>query len=185
MFREDKEHCLLDSVEKMSPPLNPVFKLAVAHGVLASIRLHISRNDALDARDETGQTPLMIAAKKNRAEACRLLLDAGADRSLVDLNGFTAQDLARAAGAQNALAVFTLPAYEGQSPYVAEPVKMSDASGSTSPALASPSSTNTNAALEDTDDGSWTPLEEKPPPEDSPGLRELALEAQAKMSAHC
>lgn len=184
MFREDKEHCLLDSVEKMSPPLNPVFKLAVAHGVLASIRLHISRNDALDARDETGQTPLMIAAKKNRAEACRLLLDAGADRSLVDLNGFTAQDLARAAGAQNALAVFTLPAYEGQSPYVAEPVKMSDASGSTSPALASPSSTNTNAALEDTDDGSWTPLEEKPPPEDSPGLRELALEAQAKMSAH-
>lgn len=110
MFREDKEHYLLDSVEKMSPPLNPVFKLAVAHGVLASIRLHISRNDVLDARDETGQTPLMIAARKNRAEACRLLLDAGADRSLVDMNGFTAQDLARAAGAQDALAVFALPA---------------------------------------------------------------------------
>lgn len=184
MFREDKERYPLDSAEKRPHLLNPAFKLAVSLGVLASIRLHISRNDALDARDETGQTLLMIAAKKNRADACRLLLDAGADRSLLDLNGFTAEDLARAAGAQDALAVFVLPSYEGQSPYVAEPVTLSDASGSTSMPLASPSSTNTNAVPEDSEDGSWTPLEEKPPPKDSPGLRELALGAQAKMSAH-
>lgn len=93
MFREDKERYPLESVGERFPTLNPAFKLAVTHGALASIRLHINRNDALDARDETGQTLLMIAAKKNKAEACRLLLDAGADRSLVDLNGFTAQDL--------------------------------------------------------------------------------------------
>lgn len=105
MFRENKESCPLGSVEKRLLPLNSAFKLAVTHGVLASIRLHISRNDSLDARDEAGQTPLMIAARKNRAEACRLLLYAGADESLVDSNGCTALDLALAAGAHETLAV--------------------------------------------------------------------------------
>lgn len=184
MFREDKERYPLDSVEERLPLLNPAFKLAVSLGVLASIRLHISRNDALNARDNTGQTLLMIAAKKNRAEACRLLLDAGADRSLVDLNGLTAQDLARDAGAHDTLAVFALPAYGRQSPLVAEPVKLSDTCGSAPIALSSPTSTNTNDAFEDADEGTWTPLEEKPPPKETPGLRELALGAQAKMSAH-
>ena len=64
MFRDDKESYPLGSVKKRPPQLNSAFKLAVSLGVLSSIRLHISRNDALDARDETGQTLLMIAAKK-------------------------------------------------------------------------------------------------------------------------
>lgn len=184
MFRDDKESYPLGSVKKRPPQLNSAFKLAVSLGVLSSIRLHISRNDALDARDETGQTLLMIAAKKNRAEACRLLLDAGADRSQVDLNGFTALDLALAAGAQETLEVFASHVHGGQSPSVAEPVSLRDVSDATLVAASSPPSTTTNAELEDSDDGSWTPIEEKPPPEDSPALRELARGAQAKLSAH-
>lgn len=184
MFREKTERYPLGSVEKRLLPLNSAFKLAATHGVLASIRLHISRNDSLDARDEAGQTPLMIAAKKNRAEACRLLLDAGADGSLVDLNGCTALDLALAAGAHETLAVFASHVHGGQSPSVAEPVSLRDVSDATLVAVSSPPSTTTNADLEDSDDGSWTPIEEKPPPEDSPALRELARGAQAKLSAH-
>lgn len=184
MFRDDKESYPLGSVKKGPPQLNSAFKLAVSLGVLSSIRLHISRNDALDARDETGQTLLMIAAKKNRAEACRLLLDAGADRSQVDLNGFTALDLALAAGAQETLEVFASHVHGGQSPSVAEPVSLRDVSDAALVAVSSPPSTTTNADLEDSADGSWTPIEEKPPPEDSPALRELARGAQAKLSAH-
>ena len=103
MFREDKTIAQPDAYASPTPSLNPAFKLAATHGVLASIRLHIDRKDFLDGRDSYGQTALMIASKKNHAEVCRLLIDAGADRTLVDSNGLTAQDLAAAAGAQNAL----------------------------------------------------------------------------------
>lgn len=184
MFRESKEPYPQDPVEKRLPQLNPAFKLAVSLGVLASIRLHVSRQDALDARDESGQTLLMIAAKKNRAEACHLLLEAGADRSLVDLNGRTALDLALEAGAQETVAVFALHARGGQSPSVAEPVGLRDEKDATLEALPLPPSATTNTALEESDDGLWTPLEEKPPPDDSPELREIAWAAHAKMSAH-
>ena len=184
MFREDKKRYPVGSEEKRLLPLNSAFKLAVTHGVLASIRLHISRNDSLDARDEAGQTPLMIAAKKNRSEACRLLLDAGADGSLVDLNGSTALDLALVAGAHETLAVFALHGAGNQSPYVTEPVPLPVVSSPTLIALSSSPSITTNAALENFDEGSWTPVEDKPPPEDFPALRELALAAQKMMSEH-
>lgn len=184
MFRENKGSCPLGSVEKRLLPLNSAFKLAVTHGVLASIRLHISRNDSLDARDEAGQTPLMIAARKNKAEACRLLLDAGADESLVDSNGCTALDLALAAGAHETLAVFASRCRGSQFPSVTEPVPLPVASSPTLVKLSSCPSTTTSAALEDSDEGSWTPVEEKPPPEDFPALRELARVAQTKMSEH-
>lgn len=184
MFRENKESCPLGSVEKRLLPLNSAFKLAVTHGVLASIRLHISRNDSLDARDEAGQTPLMIAARKNRAEACRLLLDAGADESLVDSNGCTALDLALAAGAHETLAVFASRCCGSQFPSVTEPVPLPVASSPTLVKLSSSPSTTTNAVLEGSDEDSWTPVEEKPPPEDLPALLELARAAQTKMSVH-
>lgn len=184
MFRKNKEHYQLGLEEKKPPQLNPAFKLAVSLGVLASIRLHISRNDALDARDEAGQTPLMIAAKKNRAEACRLLLDAGADISLVDLNGATALDMALAAGAQETLTVFALHAQGRQATSVDELDRLKSDNSETLDVHISPSSVNTNTTLQDSDDGLWTPIEEKAPPEDSPVLRELARGVQAKISAH-
>ena len=66
----------------------------------------------------------MIASKKNHAEVCRLLIDAGADRTLVDSNGLTAQDLAAAAGAQNSLRVLVESVYKEQLQAGIQPVEL-------------------------------------------------------------
>ena len=60
-------------------PLNRLFRMAVMAGVEDSVRLHIRRGDNFNARDDKGLTPLMIAASRNRASTCKLLLDSGAD----------------------------------------------------------------------------------------------------------
>ncbi|TXH88484.1 MAG: hypothetical protein E6Q78_10520 [Rhodoferax sp.] len=184
MFREEKERYARESKEESLPPLNSAFKLAASLGVLASLRMHISRNDALDARDALGQTPLMIAAKKNRSEACRLLLEAGADMSLIDLSGSTAMDLALAAGAQEAMAVFALFAQVAPVPSDTEPdtLHASGAPTFVEKPLALPVTANAN--LEGLDSDSWTPLDERPPPADIPTLRELASGAQRTLSTH-
>lgn len=182
MFREDKECNPRGSEEATPPLLNSTFKVAASLGVLASVRLHISRNDALDARDSMGQTPLMIAAKKNRAEVCRLLLDAGADKNLVDLNGYSAMELARSAGANETLAVFAL--YLLEAPSATESVteqKSDNVAPVEQPSILSASS---DFDLEVFDGGGWAPLEDKPPPEDIPNLQELARVAQTTLSRH-
>ena len=50
--------------------LNKLLKLAVSNGVESAIRLHIAKGDDLNARDEEGNTPLMIAARKKQTNAC-------------------------------------------------------------------------------------------------------------------
>ena len=64
--------------------LNRLFKIAIVAGVEASVKLHISRGDALNARDERGLTPLMIAASLGRSSVCQLLISSGANVSLRD-----------------------------------------------------------------------------------------------------
>jgi RNA polymerase primary sigma factor len=80
-------------------PLNRFFRLAVISGVESAVRLHIDRGDDLDARDHKGMTPLMLSAVHNRSTICKLLVDAGADTSLLDPSGKTALALAQSAGA--------------------------------------------------------------------------------------
>lgn len=72
-------------------------------GVESSVQLHIDRGDNLDARDDKGQTPLMLSAARNKAAICKLLLSAGADPNLVDPFGRTALGIAKAAGATEAV----------------------------------------------------------------------------------
>jgi RNA polymerase primary sigma factor len=84
--------------------LSRLLKLAVIGGVAPAVRLHIDRGDDLDARDEKGHSSLMIAAARNRAEICRILLEAGADPSLRDSSGLDAIGHARKAGACEAAA---------------------------------------------------------------------------------
>ena len=59
--------------------LNRLLKIAVANGVENAIKVHIAKGDDLNARDDAGNTPLMIAARKKQTNACRLLLENGAD----------------------------------------------------------------------------------------------------------
>jgi len=86
-------------------PLNRLFKMAVMAGVEDSVRLHIRRGDDVNARDDKGQTPLMIAASRNRAGTCKLLLDSGADAQLVNPAGLDALTLAKLAGAHDSATV--------------------------------------------------------------------------------
>ena len=84
--------------------LNRLFKVAIIMGIEGSVRLHINRGDDVNARDEKGMTPLMLAAHRNKASICRLLLDAGADRHSLDSLGRNALAIAMASGSSDAAA---------------------------------------------------------------------------------
>lgn len=91
---------------ELEQPLNRLLKLAVIAGVSSAVRIHIKRGDNLDARDERGLTPLMIAASKNKSEICKLLLEAGVNPLLVDLSGRNAFVIANSTGAtESAIAI--------------------------------------------------------------------------------
>lgn len=88
-------------------PLSRLLKLAVMAGVESAVRMHISRGDDLDARDPTGKTPLMLAAMRDRAAICTILLDAGVDPTLRDASGADALATAQTAGAAAAAAAIS------------------------------------------------------------------------------
>ena len=74
--------------------------MAIVAGVESAVRIHIERGDDLNARDFSGQTPLMLAAARNKPHICKMLLDAGADPLLGDPDGNDALFIANAAGAR-------------------------------------------------------------------------------------
>lgn len=82
--------------------LSRFLRMAVVTGVESAVQLHIDRGDNLNARDNKGQTLLMLSAARNKAAICKLLLSAGADPKLVDPLGRNALDIAQAAGALEA-----------------------------------------------------------------------------------
>jgi RNA polymerase primary sigma factor len=82
--------------------LNRLLKMAVVTGVENAVSIHIQRGDNLNARDDKGQTPLMLSAARNKAYICKLLLDAGANADLLDPVGRSALNIALAAGATDA-----------------------------------------------------------------------------------
>ncbi len=101
-------------------PLNGLLRIAALAGVETAVRLHADRGDDLDARDADGMTPLMLAASRNKAGVCALLLASGADASLTDPSGRSALDIAKAAGASEAVSVLSLPAPKAEEAAVAE-----------------------------------------------------------------
>lgn len=89
----------------VATPLHRTFKMAVWAGVESSVKLHIERGDSLEARDEHGQTPLMLAAARNKSHICKLLFDAGANPLATDPKGRLAMDCALEAKAIDAARV--------------------------------------------------------------------------------
>jgi RNA polymerase primary sigma factor len=79
--------------------------MAVVTGVESAVQIHINRGDDLNARDDKGQTPLMLSAARNKAAICKLLLAAGANTDLLDPLGRTALGIAQAAGALEAASI--------------------------------------------------------------------------------
>ena len=78
--------------------LNPLFKLAVLAGAEVVIRFHIGRGDDINAQDDDGRSPLLLAALRGNATACRLLLEAGANPLLADNEGKDALAVANTKG---------------------------------------------------------------------------------------
>lgn len=78
--------------------LAPYFRMAILTGVKDAVKLHIDRGLNVNASDEKGRTPLILAASKGYVEICRLLLDAGADPTIRDKDGKDAQALASSNG---------------------------------------------------------------------------------------
>lgn len=97
-------------------PLNQLLKMAVIAGVETAVKLHIRRGDDLNACDGAGLTPLMLAASRNKANICRLLLDAGVNPDLLDHAGRNALAIAHEAVAADAAAVIIKDANTRKAP---------------------------------------------------------------------
>lgn len=68
-------------------PLNPLFKMAILSGAESSIALHIRKGKDVNSIDDRGCSPLILAASRGYLKICKILLEAGADPFLRDLEG--------------------------------------------------------------------------------------------------
>jgi RNA polymerase primary sigma factor len=155
------------------PPLNRFLKIAVVAGVESAVQIHIDRGDDLNARDGNGLTPLMLSAARNKSAICKLLLDAGVDKDLVDSSGKTAHAIAVAAGAREAMAILVAAASEvldvdfPAPSFHVEDEELSESQGSS-----------------DFDLLGWEPEEVTSPPEGDPFVGQAARALQASISKH-
>ncbi len=171
----------------MKSILNKLLKIAVSNGVEAAIKVHIAKGDDLNARDDAGNTPLMIAAKKNNTNVCRLLLENGADPLLLDINGKDALTIASEMGAGETAALIQsfIPAQIEAG--------LTEEEADLTPAVKTEKQTEppvkeTKLAPElDQDEfdsewnvGDWEPEEDALPPEENP---EIALKVKAQQKA--
>lgn len=150
--------------------MNRLFKMAVTAGVESAVRLHIDRGDDPNGRDDKGLTPLMIAAARNKATICRLLLASKANPRLLDPLGRDALSIAQGAGASDAEAVLLLalaPTTEAQA--------VADAEVSAS---------NEGEDRDEFDLSGWTDEEEATAPPASNAQAPAAAAAQAVITSH-
>ena len=94
--------------DRLTPSIHRLFKMAIWAGAETAVKLHIARGDDPNARDDAGLTPLMIAAARNKAAICRLLIAAGADLAALDPCGRSALAIASLTGATQAVAIIEL-----------------------------------------------------------------------------
>jgi RNA polymerase primary sigma factor len=78
--------------------INLLLKMAVLGGIQEAVRLHIRRGEDINATDDRGRSPLLLAASKGHIETCRILLDAGADPFAMDNDGNDAIAIALSVG---------------------------------------------------------------------------------------
>jgi len=77
-----------------SSVISPLLKMASLAGVTATVQLHISRGDDVNACDRKGRTALMMAASRGHIEVCMLLIASGADLLAIDIEKKTALKIA-------------------------------------------------------------------------------------------
>lgn len=162
---------------KQGTTLNPTLRMAALAGVDTVVELHISRGEDLNARDGGGLTPLMLAASKNRASVCSLLVAGGADPALCDPAGRDALTIALSAGADGAAEVLLSfgskqkrPAEE-HAPLAVPPPEWMGA-------------VSFDEEWEYGGFGDWEVDEEKPPPEGDSSIADAAALIHRSISRH-
>lgn len=167
-------------------PLSRLLKLAALAGVDAAVRLHIERGDNLDGRDSSGLTPLMLAARNNRASTCSLLLSSGANVDLTDPDGRDALALARLANASHAIEVIELY-LEGRASLSS--ATLEDGVGDIAEQSDSLADTNMSDAIPDPGalslgESDWESEEETAPPIGDSAIAIAAGAIQSAITAH-
>lgn len=81
-----------------APGLKPLVRMALLHGELSLVTNYLDRGGDIDAVDQRGRSPLMIAASRGDANLCLLLLRRGAATALSDCDGCSAIDIAISSG---------------------------------------------------------------------------------------
>lgn len=74
---------------------NPPLAIAAWKGCVGAVELLLSARALVNNRNGEGSTALAVAARYNRAQCCRVLLRAGADRGIVDAKGRTPLEVVR------------------------------------------------------------------------------------------
>ena len=85
---EEKKQSLV-SQTSIKPPNIDIYTAAL-FGDLKAIQQHIKAGTDLDAKDDYGSTPLIIAATFGKTEVARALIEAGADLNITNSDGATA-----------------------------------------------------------------------------------------------
>jgi len=161
----------------MTSALNKLLKIAALNGVVAAVKIHIAKGDDLNARDNAGDTPLMISAKKNHINVCKLLLENGSDPLLLDALGKDAFTIASEVGAKETAALI-----KSLLPYPIAPQQSEQA-----PAPATTTITDDLVEIEFESEwniGDWEPENETPPPEESPEIAVKVKIQQKAISEH-
>ena len=167
--------------------LSPLLKIAVSNGVESAIRVHVAKGDDLNARDSGGNTPLMIAAKNNRTNACRLLLESGANPDLKNLEGKTAITIAYEAGAHEATEV--LRSHSQIAVISQETMQLTEqiqevAEKKTKAADSGSFDVSKLTEEFEWDVGDWEPENEAPPPDEDPRILVKTRELQKSITDH-
>lgn len=87
--------------DRLQTPLAGV----VYKGEMDIVNLLLEKGADVDSRPEGAKTPLMYAAMFNKTDMIERLIDAGADPQAVDADGNSAMTLAKAMGAEEAIAL--------------------------------------------------------------------------------
>jgi RNA polymerase primary sigma factor len=145
--------------------MGALLKLAIVSGAQDSLRLQIARGADINATDDKGRSPLILAAARGHLAMCSALLDAGAQRDTRDFSGLDAFEYARAAGHEHVAALLATP-----EPLPEEASEIPDDSSSGNPAL--------------DEFGSWEAEEEPTEPENQVFAIEAASRVQQDIAFH-
>ena len=142
----------------------PVFRMAVLTGVKATVLMHVRSGGNVNATDEKGRSPLMLAASRGHTEICKLLLEAGADPAHRNHEGRDALAVALAEGREDVAALLKTFLPTATTTEWTEPI-------------------GTDSS-DDLDPSAWEVMEEKAPPPSDPSFAAAADDLHQRMSKH-